>query len=74
MTGTFRSDGLDNPCSPNSGGLTWSQVEAMADESPAVESYSLDGGNLTIKYVDGNASTFAEPVDAANEISAMSAT
>jgi prepilin-type processing-associated H-X9-DG protein len=71
MTGTYRTDGLDSPMSPNSGRMTWETVERMCEASGAVESYDRHGDTLTVVYCDGNVSTFSEPIEAANEIQQM---
>lgn len=66
-----RSDGLDNPCSPNSMSLTWGEVQRLCEDEPIVKSYSDDGGNLTIEWATGETEEFAEPLDAWNAIQAM---
>lgn len=52
--------------------LTWSDVWSAADESDAVESYDMDTHEIT--WCDGTTSTPVGPIEALNEIAAMSAT
>lgn len=70
---THRTDGLDNPLSPNSGGCTWQDVLALCAESGAVDSCDLSRGVLTIEWCDGNVSRLHDPQAALIEIRAMSA-
>lgn len=71
---TFRSDGLDNPLSPNSGGLTWQTVERAAEASEAVQAWQeTQRGVYRIDWCDGTQDTFREPLEALNAIRAMEA-
>lgn len=54
----FRADGLDNPMSPNSGGVTWDKVEDACEESGAVERYYEEGGSFVVEWVDGESSSY----------------
>ena len=55
----------------SNGNLTWSDVWQAADESDAVECYDMDTHEIT--WCDGKTSTPAGPIEALNEIEAMSA-
>lgn len=71
---TYRNDGLDNPCSPNSGGLRWADVVNCCEESDAVDSFDETDGGIEITWCDGNREHFSNPASAINAIDAMSAT
>ena len=58
---TKRSDGLDNPLSPNSGGANWPAAIAMAKESEAVTQYHKDEHGLVLIWCDGNSDRYADP-------------
>lgn len=62
MEGTMiRTDGLNNPLSPNSGlGCNWGAVAAKAEVNAAVASYRTDAG-ITISWVDGSEDHFTDP-------------
>lgn len=69
---TYRTDGLDNPFSPNSRSLSWDDVERLAEESDAVEAYGYDGDDIVIEWCDGTESRKSNPQAAFNEIREMS--
>lgn len=55
----FRSDGLNNPLSPNSGfGLDRRTLESVCEKSPIVEFYEWDGDTLVIDWTFGETDRF----------------
>lgn len=68
----MRSDGLDNPLSPNGPrSIGWDNVEDACEESVAVVSYDRDGGAMTIHWCDGSESTHTDPNIAMRDIREM---
>ncbi len=58
----FRSDGLNNPLSPNSGiGCTWDAVESMCEEADHVISYDRTGSKIEITYCDDSVGIYTDP-------------
>jgi hypothetical protein len=66
--GTFRSDGLDNPCSPNSRSLTWHDAENLAEECDAVVSYDDVPGGVEVTWSDGTKNTYWDPTGMYNAV------
>lgn len=67
----YRIDGLNNPSSPNCRSIGWSDVEQLADQASAVESYDYEGREIVITWCDGTTSRIGDPMQAYNEITAM---
>lgn len=71
-TAAKRADGLDNPCSTNSGSVTWGDVCQACEDSDAVRSYD-DTDDFEIEWCDGSKERFSDPLEAYNAIQAMEA-
>lgn len=66
-----RADGLDNPCSTNSGSATWDDVMAACEYSDSVKMYDDCEEWFEITWCDGSTSRFGDAAKALESISLM---